>query len=168
MANRYSAIVQAPDIYAKGDTLVFNVAQYANAKDDAIIDVIKRLPGIKVEKDGTIKYQGKPINKFYIDGNDMIGGQYGLATENISHEDVKAVEVMENHQPVKALEGIEFPEESGINLKLRDDARSRWAGVAKAAAGADPAMADASVYAMRIAPQMQNIVTLRGGSAIPK
>ncbi len=157
-------IVQAPDIYAKGDTLVFNVAQYANAKDDAIIDVIKRLPGIKVEKDGTIKYQGKPINKFYIDGNDMIGGQYGLATENISHEDVKAVEVMENHQPVKALEGIEFPEESGINLKLRDDARSRWAGVAKAAAGADPAMADASVYAMRIAPQMQNIVTLRGGN----
>ena len=62
-------IVQAPDIYAKGDTLVFNVARYANAKDNAIIDVIKRLPGIKVEDDGTIKYQGKPINKFYIDGN---------------------------------------------------------------------------------------------------
>ncbi len=99
-------IVNAPDIYAKGDTLVFNVERYANAKDNAIIDVIKRLPGIRVEEDGTIKYQGKPINKFYIDGNDFIGGQYGLATENISHEDVKSVEVMENHQPVKALEGI--------------------------------------------------------------
>lgn len=37
-------IVKAPDIYAKGDTLVFNVAKYANAKDNAIIDVIKRLP----------------------------------------------------------------------------------------------------------------------------
>ncbi len=92
-------IVEAPDIYAKGDTLVFNVAKYANAKDNAIIDVIKRLPGIKVEEDGTIKYQGKPINKFYIDGNDFIGGQYGLATNNISHKDVASVEVMENHQP---------------------------------------------------------------------
>ena len=51
-------IVQAPDIYARGDTLVFNVARYANATDNAIIDVIKRLPGIKVEDDGTIKYQG--------------------------------------------------------------------------------------------------------------
>lgn len=40
-------IVQAPDIYAKGDTLVFNVSRYANASDNAIIDVIKRLPGIK-------------------------------------------------------------------------------------------------------------------------
>lgn len=119
-------VVAAPDIYAKGDTLVFNVAQYANAKDNAIIDVIKRLPGIKVEDDGTIKYQGKPINKFYLDGKDFIGGQYGLATNNISHKDVASVDVMENHQPVKALEGIEFPEEAGINLKLKEDARSRW------------------------------------------
>lgn len=158
-------VVQAPDIYAKGDTLVFNVARYANAKDDAIIDVIKRLPGIKVEEDGTIKYQGKPINKFYIDGNDFIDGQYGLATENISHEDVKSVEVMENHQPVKALEGIEFPEEAGINLKLKDDARSKWVGVAKAATGAEPLLYDGSLYAMRIASKMQNIITLRGGNA---
>jgi len=157
-------IVQAPDIYAKGDTLVFNVARYANAGDNAIIDVIKRLPGIKVDEDGTIKYQGKPINKFYIDGNDFIGGQYGLATENISHEDVKSVEVMENHQPTKALEGIEFPEEAGINLKLKDDARSRWVGVAQAATGVEPLLYDGLLYSMRIAPSIQNVITLRGGN----
>lgn len=154
-------IVEAPDIYAKGDTLVFNVAKYANAKDNAIIDVIKRLPGIKVEEDGTIKYQGKPINKFYLDGNDFIGGQYGLATNNISHKDVASVEVMENHQPIKALEGIEFPEEAGINLKLKEDARSRWVGVAQAAAGVQPFLYDGSLYTMRIAPKNQNIVTLK-------
>ena len=119
-------IVQAPDIYARGDTLVFNVEQYATARDNAIIDIIRRLPGIKVEDDGTIKYQGKPISKFYLDGNDFLDGQYGLATENISHKDVKSVEVMEKHQPIKALEGIEFPEQAGINLTLREDARSRW------------------------------------------
>ncbi len=154
-------IVEAPDIYAKGDTLVFNVAKYANAKDNAIIDVIKRLPGIKVEEDGTIKYQGKPINKFYLDGNDFIGGQYGLATNNISHKDVVSVEVMENHQPVKALEGIEFPEEAGINLKLKEDARSRWVGVAQAAAGVQPFLYDGSLYTMRIGPKHQNIITLK-------
>lgn len=154
-------IVEAPDIYARGDTLVFNVAKYANAKDDAIIDVIRRLPGIKVEEDGTIKYQGKPINKFYIDGNDFIGGRYGLATNNISHKDVASVEVMENHQPVKALEGIEFPEEAGINLRLKEDARRRWVGVAQGAAGVQPFFYDGSLYAMRIAPKNQNIVTLK-------
>lgn len=154
-------IVEAPDIYAKGDTLVFNVARYANAKDNAIIDVIKRLPGIKVEEDGTIKYQGKPINKFYLDGNDFIGGQYSLATNNISHEDVKSVEVMEHHQPVKALEGIEFPEEAGINLKLKEDARSRWVGVAKAAAGVQPLLYDGSFFTMRMAPKVQNMFTVK-------
>ncbi len=154
-------IVEAPDIYAKGDTLVFNVARYANAKDNAIIDVIKRLPGIKVEEDGTIKYQGKPINKFYLDGNDFIGGQYSLATNNISHEDVKSVEVMEHHQPVKALEGIEFPEEAGINLKLKEDARSRWVGVAKGAVGVQPLLFDGSLFTMRMAPRVQNMLTVK-------
>ena len=154
-------IVESPDIYAKGDTLVFNVARYANAKDNAIIDVIKRLPGIKVKDDGTIEYQGKPINKFYLDGNDFIGGQYGLATNNISYKDVKSVEVMENHQPVKALEGIEFPEEAGINLKLKEDARSRWVGVAQAATGVEPFLYDGSLFTMRMASKIQNMFTLK-------
>lgn len=154
-------IVQAPDIYAKGDTLVFNVSKYANATDNAIKDVIKRLPGIKVEDDGTIKYQGKAISKFYLDGNDFLGGQYDLATSNISHKDVKAVEVMENHQPVKALDGIEFPEEAGINLKLREDARSRWVGVLTGEAGVAPLQGSGSLYAMRLAPKVQNIITLK-------
>lgn len=157
-------IVQAPDIYARGDTLVFNVSCYANASDNAIIDVIKRLPGIKVEEDGTIKYQGKPINKFYIDGDDFLDGQYGLATNNISHKDVKSVEVMENHQPVKALEGIEFPEEAGINIKLNEGAKGKWVGVAKAGTGVEPWLYDGSLYAMRIAPKVQNILTLRAGN----
>lgn len=158
-------IVQAPDIYAKGDTLVFNVSRYANASDNAIIDVIKRLPGIKVEEDGTIKYQGKPINKFYIDGDDFLGGQYGLATNNISHKDVKSVEVMENHQPVKALEGIDFPEEAGINIKLSEGAKGKWVGVAKAGTGVQPWLYDGSLYAMRIAPKVHNIHTIRGGNS---
>ncbi|MDE7024745.1 MAG: hypothetical protein K2O88_02560 [Paramuribaculum sp.] len=159
-------IVQAPDIYAKGDTLVFNVARYANATDNAIIDVIKRLPGVKVDEDGTIRYQGKPINKFYIDGDDFLGGQYGLATNNISHKDVKSVEVMENHQPVKALEGIDFPEEAGINIKLSENAKGKWVGVVKAGTGVQPWLYDGSLYAMRIAPKLQNILTMRGGNTV--
>lgn len=155
-------VVDAPDIYARGDTLVFNVGRYANAKDNAIIDVIKRLPGIKVEDDGTIKYQGKPINRFYLDGNDFISGQYGLATNNISHKDVKSVEIMENHQPVKALEGIEFPEEAGINLRLKEDARSRWVGVGQAAMGYEPLLYSGSIFTMRLASKVQNVFTLKG------
>ena len=158
-------IIEAPDIYARGDTLVFNVSRFAKPEDNAIIDVIKRLPGITVDDDGTIKYQGKPINKFYLDGNDFLGGQYGLATNNLSYKDVASVELMENHQPVKALEGIEFPEEAGINLKLKEDARSRWVGVAQGGAGFSPLLYDASVFAMRMARKVQNMLTLKANNA---
>lgn len=154
-------IIEAPDIYAKGDTLVFNVSRYAKPEDNAIIDVLKRLPGIKVEDDGTIKYQGKPINKFYLDGNDFIGGQYGLATNNISYKDVASVEVMENHQPVKALEGIEFPEEAGINLKLKEDARIHPVGVTQGTLGATPLLYDASLFTVSLAKKLQSMVTLK-------
>ena len=154
-------IVEAPDIFQRGDTLVFSVGKYATAADDAIIDVIKRLPGVKVEKDGTIMYQGKPINKFYIDGNDFVGDAYGLATNNISKEDVAAVEVMENHQPVKALEDIEFSDQAGINLKLKENARSRWVGVANAGIGISPLLYSGSLFAMRLARKMQNIITVK-------
>ena len=153
--------VQSPDIFQHGDTLVFNVGKYATSADDAIIDVIKRLPGVKVENDGTIMYQGKPINKFYIDGNDFIGDSYGLATNNISKDDVAAVEVMENHQPVKALEDIEFSDQAGINLKLKETARSRWVGVANAASGFSPLLYSGSAYSMRLARKMQNMFTVK-------
>lgn len=154
-------VVQAPDIFQKGDTLVFNVGKYATSADDAIIDVIKRLPGVKVEKDGTIMYQGKPINKFYIDGNDFVGDAYGLATNNISKDDVAAVELMENHQPIKALEDIEFSDQAGINLKLKEDAHSRWVGVTNAGGGFSPLLYSGSVFAMRLARKTQNMFTLK-------
>ncbi len=153
-------VVDAPDIIQRHDTLVFNVDKYASVQDKAIIDVIKRLPGVRVDKNGGITYNGEPINKLYVDGNDILGGQYGVATDNISPKDVKSVEIMENHQPIKALEDIEFSDQAGINLKLKEDARLRWAGVAMAGVGM-PGLYDAQLFAMRIAPRYQNMVTLR-------
>ena len=76
------------------------MSKYATPADKNLSDVLKRLPGIKVEENGQIKYHGEPINKFYIDGSDFMDGRYGLATENISPSDVASVDVLENHQPV--------------------------------------------------------------------
>ncbi|MDE6443313.1 MAG: hypothetical protein K2K64_02670, partial [Muribaculaceae bacterium] len=75
---------------------------------------------------------------------------------------VASVEVMENHQPVKALEGIEFPEEAVITLTLKAAARGRWAGVAKGTVGVQPFLYGGSLYTMRIGSGNQNILTLKG------
>ena len=154
-------IVKAPDIIQKSDTLVYSMSKWAQEQDRNIADVLRRLPGVEVAKDGTVKYNGEPINKFYIDGSDFVNDRYGVATNNISPDDVASVEIMENHQPVKVLEGLEFSQQAGLNIKLKEAARAHWIGILNGGMGAKPLLYDASLFAMRIARKWQNMETLR-------
>lgn len=94
------AVVNPKDIVQRKDTIAYRVASFTSIEDRTIGDVLKKMPGVEVLESGAIKYQGKEISKFYIEGSDMLGGRYGLATNNISHNDVQRVEVMENHQSI--------------------------------------------------------------------
>ena len=154
-------IIKAPDIIQKSDTLVYSMSKWAQKQDRNMADVLRRLPGVEVAEDGGIKYNGEPINKFYIDGSDFVNDRYGVATNNISPDDVASVEIMENHQPVKVLEGLEFSQQAGLNIKLKETARARWIGILNGGIGAEPLLYDASLFAMRIARKWQNMETLR-------
>ena len=154
-------IIKAPDINQKSDTLVYSMSKWAQKQDRNIADVLRRLPGVEVAENGSIKYNGEPINKFYIDGSDFVNDRYGVATNNISPDDVSSVEIMENHQPVKVLEGLEFSQQAGLNIKLKEAARARWIGILNGGMGAEPLLYDASLFAMRIAKKWQNMETLR-------
>ncbi len=154
-------IVKAPDIEQRSDTLTYYMSKYATAEDKKIADVLKRLPGIKVEDNGQIKYNGEPINKFYIDGSDFMDGRYGIATENINPADVASVEVLENHQPMQVLKGLEFSQQAGLNIKLKEEARHRWISILNGGVGLSPLLYDASAFAMRIAGKWQNMETVR-------
>lgn len=118
--------VKADRIREQGDTITYNVGSFAQQQDRSIGDVLKRMPGIDVASNGRIQYQGEDINRFYIEGSDLLGGKYGLATNGISHDDVGAVEVMENHQPMQVLSGISFSDKAAINLKLKNKAKATW------------------------------------------
>lgn len=160
--------VKADRIREQGDTVSYNVSSFAQAQDRSIGDVLRRMPGIDVADNGKIKYQGEDINKFYIEGSDMLGGKYGIATNGISHDDVGSVEVMENHQPMRVLSGISFSDKAAINLKLKNKAKATWTFHGDAAAGymADPAGAvwDSELFAMAVMPSFQNITTFRANN----
>ena len=70
------------------------MSKWAQKQDRNMADVLRRLPGVEVAEDGGIKYNGEPINKFYIDGSDFVNDRYGVATNNISPDDVASVEIM--------------------------------------------------------------------------
>ncbi|MCD8032279.1 MAG: TonB-dependent receptor [Bacteroides sp.] len=144
-------VIKAPSIHEKGDTIQYMVSRFADVQDRSLADVLKKMPGIEVEKSGAIKYNGVSINKFYIEGHDMLGGQYGLATNNIQQKDVGSVEVLQNHQPIKALEDLSFSQNPAINIRLKEDARSRWTGTAKLGLGASPLLWNVESSVMRFA-----------------
>lgn len=154
-------IVHAPSIHQRGDTITYIVSKFADAQDKSLADVLKKMPGIEVEKSGAIKYNGVAINKFYIEGKDMLGGKYGIATNNIHQKDVGSIEVMENHQPVKALEDISFSQNPGINVRLKEDAKARWVGTMKAGAGFTPFLWNAEVALMRFKKKSQTLNTYK-------
>ena len=157
--------VKADRIREQGDTITYNVGSFAQQQDRSIGDVLRRMPGIDVANNGKIQYQGEDINKFYIEGSDLLGGKYGIATNGISHEDVGAVEVMENHQPMQVLSGISFSDKAAINLKLKNKAKATWTLHGDAGGGyswqPEGAVWDGELFAMAVMPGFQNITTLR-------
>ena len=127
--------VRAQAIRQRGDTIDYLVSRFKNAQDRSIADVLKKMPGLKVSEDGGISYQGKPINKFYVEGMDMMGGKYAMVSENLSADKVSKVQVMENHQPVKALKDVSFSENAALNIILKPDAKDVWQGALDGAIG---------------------------------
>ena len=158
------AKVKAAPMSAKGDTVVYHVSQYKEGTDRAIADVLKRMPGITVEESGRIAYNGKPINRFYIEGMDMMGKSYGVATNNVQVEDIASVEVYERHQPVKALEDLERTDQAALNLRLKDDAKGVWNAMVQLGAGYEPTMWNAEGLVMRFAKTLQTLLTYKGNN----
>lgn len=157
-------VVEVAPVRAYGDTLTYNVASFSSASDRTIEDVIRKLPGVSVENNGTILYNGESINKFYIEGMDMLGGRYALATRNISPGDVASVNVYENHQPVKVLKDIQLSDKAALNLKLKRKSMLKPSGHVKAGGGADlddKALWQGEAFGMFIAPKIQSMVTAK-------
>ena len=127
--------VKAEKIRRSGDTLTYSVAAFMQKQDRSIADVIAKMPGLSVSPSGQIKYQGKAINKFYIEGADLLGGKYALASENIKANQVKNVQVLEDHQPVKALKKVKFSDQAALNIVLKDDAKNVWQSVIEVGIG---------------------------------
>ena len=113
-------VVKSKRVYSQGDTINYNVGSFLSQTDQSIADVLKKMPGISVSDAGQISYQGKPIKNLYIEGLDLMKGHYGIATNNIDPNNIATVQVLENHQDIKALKGLRPEEQASINLRLKE------------------------------------------------
>lgn len=126
--------VKAPSVTQRGDTISFNLDSFKGKGDVTLEESMKKVPGVSVTDDGTIRYLDKPISNFYIEGLDLMGGRYAMATRNLPAEYVKSVEILSRHQDLKKDKG-RYSDKVAVNIRLKEKAKFKPMGTTDVAAG---------------------------------
>ncbi|MBR0046054.1 MAG: hypothetical protein IJP75_04100 [Bacteroidaceae bacterium] len=157
--------VKAPSLQLMGDTLSYNLASFLGKGDVTLEDGLKRLPGIEVSGTGAIRYMGRPISKFYIEGLDMLDGRYNLATKNIPAEYTSQVQVLRHHKE-KKMDADEESANVALNIKLTKKAKFKPFGEPIFGAGRmeKKALYAAGVTGMMFTDNFQTIVSAKGSN----
>lgn len=127
-------VVSAPEVVLKGDTVSYRMSAFVGKGDITLKDAMRNLPGVDISDNGKIKYLGKEISNLYIEGMDLLGGRYNVATDNLPVTAVTNVEILNNHQSVKMDNEI-FSDNVAINVKLNSKAKFRPIGSYEAKGG---------------------------------
>lgn len=123
-------------IKIKGDTTVYTADSFKVRAGANVEELLKKLPGIQVDKDGKITAMGEQVKKVLVDGEEFFGDDPGIATKNLRADIVKEVEVFDKKSDQAAFTGIDDGvKDKTINLKLKDNAKKGYFG--KAEAGTD-------------------------------
>lgn len=152
-----------PRLRTSGDTLSYKAADFTSPQDRVIGDVIKKLPGISVDANGKISYNGKSISNFYIGGDNLLDDKYNIATSTIPTDAVDKVQVIENHQPVKMLQNKVVSDDVALNITIKKEAKLQLMGQAALGAGL-PGKYDENVNAIMLKDKYKAINYLKGNN----
>ncbi len=131
-------------MYFSGDTLIFVADSFKVAENAVVEDLLKKLPGIKVESDGSITSQGKEISQVLVDGDEFFGSDPTIATKNLAANGVESVQVYEKKNEDAA--AGEDDKIQVLDLKLKDEAKRGYFGKAAVASDFNQGAADEAFY----------------------
>ncbi len=129
---------EAPPVTLVGDTIQYNAGSFKTQPNANVEDLLKRLPGVKVEKDGTVKAQGEKVQKVLVDGKEFFGNDPKIATKNLPADAIDKVQVYDKLSDQAQITGFDDGNsEKTINLKLKKDKKKGVFGKINAGAGTD-------------------------------
>ncbi len=131
-------IVQAekPAVTVKHDTIEFNAASFKTKANANVEDLLKKMPGIDVESDGTVRAQGEQVQRVTVDGKEFFGRDPKLATRNLPADAVDKVQVFDKKSDQSQFTGIDDGQrEKTINLELKEEKRNGAFGTMLAGGG---------------------------------
>lgn len=116
-------------IRIKGDTTIFNADSFKVEANANVEELLKKLPGIQVGKNGEIKAMGQTVQKILVDGEEFFGNDPGMAVKNLRADAVKEVQVFDKKSEQTEFTGIDDGNtQKTINLKLKEDKKTGYFG----------------------------------------
>ena len=129
---------EVPPVTLVGDTVQYNAGSFKTLPNASVEDLLKKLPGVKVEKDGTVKAQGEKVQKVLVDGKEFFGNDPKLATKNLPADAIDKVQVFDKLSDQAQLTGFDDGNsEKTINLKLKKDKKKGMFGKINTGGGTD-------------------------------
>ncbi|WP_035668586.1 carboxypeptidase-like regulatory domain-containing protein [Flavobacterium sp. 83] len=110
------------------DTTTIKVASFGNKTEQTLEDILKKMPGIEVQNDGSIKAHGKPIDKLLIEGEDLFDKNYKLLSKNLDAKVLDAVQIIDGFEDNPILKKLSNSDKVALNLKLKKDKQNIWFG----------------------------------------
>lgn len=108
-------------LVVKKDTLIYQTAAFASGEERKLRELLKKLPGVEVSKEGKISVQGKEVTKVLVEGRPFFTGGSRLAVDHIPADAVAQVEVLDNYQELALLKGLQDSEDMAMNIRLKED-----------------------------------------------
>lgn len=117
------------------DTTTIKVVSFINKTEQTVEDILKKIPGVEVLKDGTIKAHGKQIDKLLIEGEDVFNKDYKLLSKNLDAKVVEAVQIIDHFEDNPIFKKLSDSEKVALNLKLKKNKQNVWFGNITAGTG---------------------------------
>lgn len=124
-----------PPITVKKDTTIYRVDKFVTGEERKLKDVLKKLPGVEVDRAGNVTVQGKKVTKVLVEGKTFFTGNSKLAVNNIPADAVNEVEILDNYNDVAMLKGLQDSEDLAMNIKLKEDKKNFAFGDVEVGAG---------------------------------
>ncbi|MES2891073.1 MAG: outer membrane beta-barrel family protein [Bacteroidota bacterium] len=123
-------------IKIKGDTTEYNADSFQVKANANVEELLRKLPGIQVDKNGTITAMGEKVTKVLVDGEEFFGDDPGIAVKNLRADAVDKVQVFDKKSDQAAFTGIDDGvKDKTINLKLKDDKKKGYFGKVSGSGG---------------------------------
>jgi hypothetical protein len=127
-----------PPVVINNDTIEFNSENFKTVPNAVVEDMLKKMPGIEIDKTGAITVNGKSVSKVYVNGKEFFTGDPKMATRNLPADAVDKIQVYDRKSDQASFTGIDDGnEQTSINIKLKKDRNHTTFGKLTAAAG-DP------------------------------